>query len=121
MHQTDRFSVSSNIGNGKLSYPVGLLSTAEALLARYEASNVNSNNYYLKSGSQYMLMNPYYVNTHELAIRTISTGGQVNGTFTWYGTGYGVNGVRPVISLIPEIEYSDGDGSVDYPYIVDVG
>ena len=121
LHQTDRFSVSSNIGNGKLSYPVGLLSTAEALLARYEASNVNSNNYYLKSGSQYMLMNPYYVNTHELAIRTISTGGQVNGTFTWYGTGYGVNGVRPVISLIPEIEYSDGDGSVDYPYIVDVG
>lgn len=66
-------------------------------------------------------MNPYYVNTHELAIRTVSTGGQINGIFTLYGTGYGVNGVRPVISLIPEIEYSDGNGSIDYPYIVDVG
>ncbi len=120
-HQTDRFSVSDEIGNGKLNYPVGLLTVPEAYLARYEAGNKNSNNYYLKSGSQYMLMNPYYVNTHELAIRTVSTGGQINGTFTWYGTGYGVNGVRPVISLIPEIEYSDGNGSVDYPYIVDVG
>ena len=28
-------------------------------------------------------------------------------------------GVRPVISLKPGIEYSDGDGSRNHPYIID--
>ena len=30
-------------------------------------------------------------------------------------------GVRPVISLKPDIEYLDGDGTVTYPYIIDIG
>lgn len=119
-YNTDKFSVSNEVGNGKLNYPVGLLTTPEAYLARTENGR-NASSFYLKTGSQYMLMNPYYANTYELSVRTIGTSGQINGTFTWYGTGYGVNGVRPVISLIPDIEYSAGDGSATYPYVVDIG
>ena len=119
-YNTDKFSVSDEVGNGKLNYPVGLLTSPEAYLARTENGNTNSN-FYLKSGNQYMLMNPYYVNTYELSVRTINGRGQINGTFTWYGTGYGVNGVRPVISLIPDIEYSAGDGTTTYPYVIDIG
>ena len=108
--KVDQFTVSSENGNGNLTYPVGLLTQSEAALANHG----NETNSYIKSASTYWTMSPstfYTSNQSELAIAP-------NGTFNpnallWYGFG-----ARPVVSLRPEIEYSGGDGSYMHPYIV---
>ena len=38
-----------------------------------------------------------------------------------YSISYNSLGVRPVISLIPDIEYVSGDGAMEHPYLIDDG
>ncbi len=42
----------------------------------------------------------------------------LSGNVTGWNASYS-NGVRPAISLRPGIEYLEGDGSMDSPYIID--
>ncbi len=110
LNETDRFSMSNN--KAKLTYPVGLLSSAEASLALKDS---DKNKYYL-AGSTAWLMSPHsyiYIQPYILT------------SLLW--SGYGVSilearmsyGVRPVISLKPNTEYTLGDGSYTNPFVVE--
>ena len=103
---TDKFSVSNN--KAKLTYKVGLMSSAEATISNN--SNVR------KTGNEYWLITPHYYAsfTGDAVFRYVSSGGSFDLTSV-----ITIFGVRPVISLIPGIEYTDGDGSMEHPYIVD--
>lgn len=106
----DSFTVSDELGNGDLTYPVGLLTYNEAVLAG-EGAN--------RTGSSYWTMSPDYFESNDFYFSdktwyVFSTGAMDFTSLT------GNSGVRPVVSLRPGIEYTRGDGSYKNPYVVDI-
>ena len=91
--QNDRFTVEdAQMGNGDLTYPVGLLTTDEAALAGgYSTSN---SGYYLYTGNYYWTMSPSnFIGSYADVRYVISSG---------YVSDYSVDislGVRPVLNL----------------------
>lgn len=119
----DRFTVLDSNGNGKLSYPIGLLTSDEAIYAGatlYRSGAEYSNqSYYLYSGSKFYTMSPTVYNYGNKVVV-----GAVNADDT-KGNGYlGVevstiaSGVRPVISLKNDVYIEKGKGTKELPYRV---
>lgn len=109
----DGFTVStSSGGNGKLTYPVGLLTADEVMLA---GGNNNSNSkYYLYTGKYYWVMSPFsFYYNYAIGFYVISYGNLEN---TVVGNPYIV---RPSVSLAPGTKTTEGNGTVDDPYIVE--
>ena len=127
----DKFSKTTGSGgNGQLTYPVGLITADEIMFAGGRVvSNSRNAYYYLNSaggsvtGSKYWwTMTPAYFDV------TISV---MNNRFLYmyYVRGSGSPGyltsakvstlytIRPVISLKPEVEVSQGSGTADDPFI----
>ena len=105
----DKFTISSSLGNGNLTYPVGLITADEAAYAGGKSRTPNSL-YYLYSGEYYwtISLNRFY--------RGLS--------FVWnvsspgYLSSNRVNSsgaLRPVISLKSDITFS-GNGSMNQPF-----
>lgn len=99
----DKFTVSS----GWLNYPVGLLTVDDVM---YGSTGLNT---YLYSGSVTWTMSPstynydgahvYYYNSLIASTNAVSD----------------TNAIRPVVSLKQGTRFSDGDGSVLTPYVVE--
>lgn len=109
----DGFTVSTfSGGNGKLTYPVGLLTADEVMLA---GGNNNSNSkYYLYTGEDYWVMSPFsFYYNYANGFYVISYGNLEN---TVVGNPYIV---RPSVSLAPGTKTTEGNGTVDDPYIVE--
>ena len=118
----DKFTVDSSTGNGKLTYPIGLMTADEILFAggRYEQSpaspytwfSINSDGEY--SSSDWWLMSPFYYPDDEMPTMCYVDG---NGTLGSVKTSL-TSKVRPVISLKSCVKYSSGDGSSGSPYTI---
>ena len=107
-NNTDQFSVSNDAA--KLKYKVGLPSAPEMTLMGSDSARANSNYYWL--------ITPYsYLNYNYARMRLVHPSGNVNNN----SVGDPRGGVRPAISLKPGTEYYTGDGSMEHPYIVDLG
>ena len=107
--KNDAFTVSDiTKGNGALTYPVGLLSTDEVVLAG--GWNVSNSGYYLYSGQAWWAFSPY--DSRDGAdVRSVYSGGYAHD----YDSVSSDFGVRPVLNLKPEaIKY--GDGTLNNPY-----
>ena len=107
--KNDAFTVSDiTKGNGALTYPVGLLSTDEVVLAG--GWNVSNSGYYLYSGQAWWAFSPY--DSRDGAdVRSVYSGGYAHD----YDSVSSDFGVRPVLNLKPEaIKY--GDGTASNPY-----
>ena len=118
----DGFTVSTDSGgNGKLTYPVGLLTADEVMFAGGKADTSNLK-YYLYSGTVYWLLSPLAFNSNNTAPSDAS-GFFVysTGSLGWGGSGNirGVYGVRPSIALSKGTRYSSGDGSFTNPYVIE--
>ena len=106
--QNDAFSVNdTTYGNGALTYPIGLITTDEAVLA---GGISNNSNYYLYSGLWYWTSSP----------GNFDGGANVMGVFdngfartdkSVFSDGW----VRPVLNLSPEV-LKNGDGTMNNPY-----
>lgn len=111
---SDKFTVSPEKGNGKLTYPVGLITVDEAAFAGGVYLSANPE-YYLYTGQTYWTMSPASFNSslaYALAWRVYSTG---------YLDAYWVPsspGVRPVVNLSADILITGGDGTKVNPYMV---
>ncbi len=107
----DGFTVStSSGGNGKLTYPVGLLTADEVMLAR--GGDAGNSNYYLYTGQRYWLLSPY----------DFDLNADVFDVENGYLFNEGVHRsicARPSIVLSKGIRYSSGDGSFTNPYVID--
>ena len=120
LNQNDKFTVDSKTGNGKLSYPVGLINLDEAVLAGYNTHAANNNDYksisnYLCTGEHYWTLSPANLNTRGVAVmgRIYNTGFIMDINVT------DIIGVRPVVSLANgTLVNADGDGTSTNPYIV---
>ena len=119
-NQNDKFTMSSQNGNGKLTYPVGLITLDEVVLAGFNTYYSNESDYkdttnYLCTNSDYWTFSPVLMYA-DGAARV----GYV------YSAGYvgvdrvdSASGVRPVVSLISgTLVNSNGDGTSTNPYIV---
>ncbi|MBQ8156259.1 hypothetical protein IJ101_00520 [Candidatus Saccharibacteria bacterium] len=98
--KVDLYSYSGNSGNGngQLAYPVALLTADEASLAGSGYSNsynAYSANSYLRSGSHFWLLSPFYRRSNGDALGFFVYSSGPLGNFDVYFT----YGVRPVISL----------------------
>ncbi|MBR7042514.1 MAG: hypothetical protein IKI04_03330, partial [Bacilli bacterium] len=101
----DRFSVSNP--SATLTYKVGLMSIPEM--------NILNNANARKTGQWYWLASPcYFISNHAYG-RGVSAVGIMRSSASVSGAG----GVRPAVSLTPGTSYSDGDGSMANPYIVE--
>jgi energy-converting hydrogenase Eha subunit B len=110
----DRFTVDdTTVGNGDLTYPIGLI-TADEVTAAGGKWNTSNSSYYLYSGSKYWTMSSFQYNSpyaHEFVVYS-------NGSFANYNVDYSANGIRPVINLNANVYFSSGDGTSATPYII---
>ena len=113
VQQNDRFTVNDEtIGNGDLTYPIGLLTTDEAFLAGgYGSSN---SGYYLYTGNTYWTMSPSNFNGIGAYVRTVASSGHAYGSII-VNSSYGI---RPVINLKPN-SLKLGDGLSSNPYRIE--
>ena len=108
--KNDAFTVSDTTnGNGALTYPIGLITTDEAVLAGGWSSS--NSGYYLYSGSWYWASSPSYFNGDRAFVRGVYSNGGANN----YGRVYFNDGVRPVFNLKAEI-LLQGSGTATDPY-----
>ncbi len=111
-NSNDSFTVSNVFGNGKLTYPVGLITIDEAMMAGGKIGTSNSS-YYLYTNQNYWTGSPSTINNNSYA-----NGWYVcnNGRFlsSYEGVAFGV---RPMVSLKPMATWS-GSGTSSDPYTV---
>ena len=103
-NETDRFSVSNS--KAKLKYPIGLLSVPELSLAGYGSSH------YFNSGQYVWLTSPDTFNFYNAFVRMVYSNGFTANSVDYSG------GVRPSVSLKPNTEFTDGDGSFTKPFVI---
>ena len=111
-NESDRFTISSDNGNGALTYPVGLLTADEIILAGVGGNNASST-FYLNTNGIYWSLSPSYFGYFN-AIEFIVNNGLIRNNTV--GSSFGL---RPAVSLKPGIEFLEGgDGTPLKPYIV---
>ena len=118
-NKNDRFTVSNDIGNKALTYPVGLITLDEAAMAgglTYDVNNssyITNMDYYLFTGYWYWTMTPdAFAGGRALVDNVISAGFLHNGRVNTNG-----RGARPVVSLNSDA-ISGGRGTMTDPFIV---
>lgn len=113
-NESDRFTVSKANGNGALTYPVGLLTADEVILAGV-GGNDSSATFYLNTKDDYWLLSPFSFKGYAGYGFTKTYSGRISGTILESS----LNGSRPVISLKPGTEFESlGDGTPTNPYVV---
>ena len=111
--QNDRFTVDDEVvGNGDLTYPIGLLTTDEAILAGGYSSN--NSGYYLYTGNSYWTMSPGVFDSGYAAAQEFNLHGDGVASNHWVTD---ANGVRPVLNL-KSGSLTQGSGTVLDPYRV---
>ncbi|MBP5679125.1 MAG: hypothetical protein J6X28_04785 [Bacilli bacterium] len=112
----DSFTVQETAsGNGKLTYPIGLLTLDELVLAGGTFSNSANSNYYLNIGSSICDLTPRTAGNNGY-MGMMHYNGSLNYSVQADETGCGF---RPAIVLAPGIGITGGDGTAEHPYIVE--
>ena len=119
----DKFTADSSTGNGKLTYPIALMTADEVSFAGGLYENNAPTWYYYNSanGSStgdtwWWLLSPDYWyggNAHVFVVGGSSYPGYLSSSYV-----IGTHGVRPAISLKSCIKYSTGNGSANAPYTI---
>ena len=121
-NSSDRFTASTSTGNGKLTYPIGLITIDEVYYAGGLYNTKNSSYYIVQnasSGANYWwTMSPYYWRGSNATVFYVG-GSSYTGNLNddWVSN---ARGVRPVISLKACVTVSGGDGTTDNPYEVEL-
>jgi hypothetical protein len=113
-YKADSFTVSSENGNGKLTYPAGLITLDEAALAGMAWQVDNADNF-LNNGRIWWTMSPGFV----------SATGVYNGVIHSMSDTVAVNyigsiggGIRPVITIKPPHTIQGGFGTSTEPFVL---
>lgn len=111
-NKLDKFTTSSTLGNGSLTYPVGLVTIDEVAMAGGYFATDNKN-YYLYTGTFYYTMTPNFFRSTGTAFVFI-----VNNTGKFPNSSIGSTAyIRPVINLNGNVKLS-GTGTYDNVYEV---
>lgn len=119
-NKNDLYTVSNNKGNKALKYPIGLLSTDEAIFAGAQYNSLNRNYYLYNENEPWWLMDAAgsYNNPNDLdnASTLVAAGSQGISAADVRG----VLSVRPVVSLKNNVVYKSGKGTYDDPYQIEL-
>ena len=108
--QNDAFTVSDTTnGNGALTYPVGLMTMDEIVLAG--GWKEENSGYYLYSGQDWWTSSPFASNELSVDARSVGSNGYADSA-NWVDNSYGV---RPVLNLKAEV-LAQGSGTASDPY-----
>ena len=120
-NNNDKFTVESKNGNGKLTYPVGLITLDEAVFAGFNTKHSNTSDFIDKTN--YLYTNSFYWTSSPVALLD-SGDGRASVGFVYpegtVGDNFVTNtfGVRPVVSLANGTLVT-GEGTSTNPYIVE--
>lgn len=114
LQTNDYFTVSSDKGNGKNIYPVGLLTFDDVIYAGGFQWSIN-NNLYLNIGKYWWTMTPSIL-ASEFA-RAFNLGFTSSNNFNEYNLTTN-SYVRPVVNLKANVTISSGNGSSASPYVI---
>ena len=111
----DLFTVTSSLnGNHALTYPIGLITVDEVILAGGFGGKDNSS-YYLNTNQWYYTMSPFRNYTNgDAGVFSVNPDGSFDAP---YAVNY-LYSIRPVINLDKNVTISSGDGTIDNPYVV---
>ena len=119
VNKNDRFTVKNNIGNAKLTNPVGLISSDEVIMGGLTNYDI-VNGAYIANSDSYLTTDYWYWTLTPFA----AAGGSAFVDLVGYVifnrdlvVGGGNGGVRPVVSLSSDA-ISGGNGTIDDPWIV---
>ena len=111
----DLFTLSGNTkGNQALTYPIGLITIDELMLAGYKNNYVNKLAYPY-SGAYYWAMSPFLFNSTNDAANEFSLDRDGIAYGGWVTSD---RGVRPVINLNADVEITGGIGTQNEPFLV---
>ena len=96
-----------------LKIPVGLITVDETVYAGLAWNSGNLSNY-LYTNSAYWTMSPCYFNGSSAGVFRVDSSGYLS---YYYGV-HGTNGVRPVVNLKSNIQFSEGNGTSETPLVV---
>lgn len=112
--KTNAFTVDDEVnGNGKLDYPVALLTADEITLAGGKVFSTNTN-YYLYTGAYWWSLSPSAFNINSAIGFLVNSSGYFNNVSVLV-----TYGVRPSVSLVPGTRSVDGDGSPEDPFVIE--
>ena len=104
-------------GNGKLTYPIGLITADEVAMGGLVSETVpsvrNVNMY--DTGVAYWTISPYHTWASSRWYECL-WGVWKEGKLSFWYLNYEIIGARPVINLIKEITFSKGDGTSTNPF-----
>ena len=109
-NNSDKFTKSTTIGNGKLTKMIGLITSDEVMYAG--GANSDNTEYYLYSGAWYWTMAPYWFTSGRARVRYVDSYGGLSS--------HSVNdpiAIRPVVSLKSDA-ISRGSGTAASPFLV---
>ena len=115
-NSSDLFTVSgASKGNKALQYPIGLITADEVSYAGGVYGSTNTS-YYLYTDQYYWTMSPYnFTAANSTAwVFIVSSAGRLNN----FNLVYRTHGVRPVINLKADTQFSSGDGTAETPFVV---
>ena len=123
-NSNDRFTASTTTGNGKLTYPIGLI-TADEISYAGGLYGTNNSNYYIaqnasSGASWWWTMSPYYWVSYYSYAYVFIVGGSSNTGRLDRDYVHRTYGVRPVISLKSCVLASGGSGTASDPYTVEL-
>ena len=111
----DLYTTSTSIkGNKGLTYPIGLISADETVIAGNAGfSNSNNKVYYLYNGQSYWTISPDGISNNQVYMFIVNG----NGSISISGANSGVEALRPVINLRSDVKLT-GKGTISNPYVV---
>ena len=120
----DKFTVDTSTGNGKLTYPIALMTADEVAFAGgVDATNAETWYYYNSANGSstgstwWWLLSPYFWDDRYAFVFGVD-GSSSPGRLASYRVG-STYGVRPAISLKSCVKTSGGDGSASAPYTIE--
>ena len=120
----DKFTVDTSTGNGKLTYPIALMTADEVAFAGgVDATNAETWYYYNSANKSstgstwWWLLSPHFWDDRDAFVFGVD-GSSSPGRLSSYRVG-STYGVRPAISLKSCVKTSGGDGSANAPYTIE--
>ena len=112
-NSSDLYTTSgSSQGNKALQYPIGLITADEVAYAGGVYATSNSS-YYLYTGEYYWTMSPSNFFGSYAYVFCVDSDGRLLYTLVDYA-----RGVRPVINLKASVQFSEGNGTSETPFVV---
>ena len=120
----DKFTVDTSTGNGKLTYPIALMTADEVAFAGgVDATNAETWYYYNSANKSstgstwWWLLSPHFWDDRDAFVFGVD-GSSSPGRLDSYRVG-STYGVRPSVSLKSCVKTSGGDGSASAPYTIE--